>query len=66
MFSRKNELIIKTNEIPVDILKKHLLLFPYNMPKYFKDIPSTFVDEINRRIRSKKTVKSCSGFNKSF
>tara|TARA_Y100000114_G_scaffold20065_1_gene16120 strand:+ start:61 stop:744 length:684 start_codon:yes stop_codon:yes gene_type:complete len=62
MFNRKNELIIKTNEIPVNILKKHLLLFPYNMPKYFKDIPSTFVDEINRRIRSKKTVKSCSGF----
>ena len=48
MFNRKNELIIKTNEIPVNILKKHLVLFPYNMPKYFKDIPSTFVDD-NRR-----------------
>ena len=37
MFKRKNELVIKTNEIPVDILKQNLLLFPYNMPKYFKD-----------------------------
>ena len=51
MFKRKNELVIKTNEIPVDILKQHLLLFPYNMPKYFKDIPSTFMDDMRRRIR---------------
>ena len=56
MFKRKNELVIKTNEIPVDILKQHLLLFPYNMPKYFKDIPSTFMDDMRRRIRSKKMI----------
>ena len=59
MFKRKNELVIKTNEIPVDILKQHLLLFPYNMPKYFKDIPRTFKDDIRRRIKSKKTIRNC-------
>ena len=62
MFNRKKEIVIKTNEIPIDILKKHLVSFPYNMPKYFKDIPSTLIDNLKRKIRSKRTIKSCSGF----
>ena len=46
----------------MDVLKNFLLTFPHNLPKYFKDIPANFVDEQKRPIRSKKTVKSCSGF----
>ena len=62
MFRKNKDIIIQTNEIPVDILKKFLLTFPHNMPKYFKDIPSHFFDNQKRQIRSKKTIKSCSGF----
>ena len=56
------DIIIKTNQIPVKILKQFLLTFPHNIPKYFKDIPSNFFDNKNRQIRSRKTVKTCSGF----
>jgi len=62
MFKKNKDIIVQTNEIPVDVLKNFLLTFPHNLPKYFKDIPANFVDEQKRPIRSKKTVKSCSGF----
>ena len=62
MFKRNKDIIIRTNEIPVDILKNFLLTFPHNMPNYFKDIPSTFFDNKKRPIRSNKTIRSCSGF----
>jgi hypothetical protein len=63
MFFKNNKnIIIKTNQIPVKILKQFLLTFPHNIPKYFKDIPSNFFDNKNRQIRSRKTVKTCSGF----
>ena len=62
MFNRNKDIVIQTNEIPVDILKNFLLTFPHNMPKYFKDIPATFFDNQKRPIRSKKSVRSCSGF----
>ena len=59
---KKKKLIIKSNTIPIDILKNHLLSFPHNFPKYFKDIPKSFFDQQNRKIRSMTTVRSCSGF----
>ena len=62
LFKKNKDIIVQTNEIPVDVLKNFLLTFPHNLPKYFKDIPANFVDEQKRPIRSKKTVKSCSGF----
>ena len=62
MFKRNRDIIIQTNEMPVEVLKNFLLTFPQNLPKYFKDIPVNFFDEQKRQIRSKKTVKSCSGF----
>ena len=62
MFKKNKDIIVQTNEIPVDVLKNFLLTFPHNLPKYFKDIPANFFDEQKRPLRSKKTVKSCSGF----
>jgi len=62
LFKRNKDIVIQTNEIPVDILKNFLLTFPHNMPKYFKDLPTTFFDNQKRPIRSKKSVRSCSGF----
>ncbi len=63
MFKKNKNIIIQTNEIPVEVLKNFLLTFPHNLPKYFKDIPVNFFDEQKRqKIRSKKSVKSCSGF----
>ena len=41
---KKKKLIIKSNTIPIDILKNHLLSFPHNIPKYFKDIPKSFLE----------------------
>jgi|TARA_R100001530_G_C4266193_1_gene141859 hypothetical protein len=62
LFKKNKDIIVQTNEIPVDVLKNFLLTFPHNLPKYFKDIPANFFDEQKRPIRAKKTVKSCSGF----
>ena len=61
-FKKKKNIIIRTNEIPTKILKEFFVTFPKNMPKYFKDIPKNFFDHQNRRIRSKTTVRTCSGF----
>tara|TARA_R100001132_G_C3236986_1_gene69264 strand:- start:45 stop:743 length:699 start_codon:yes stop_codon:yes gene_type:complete len=61
LFKKNKDIIVQTNEIPVKILKNFLLTFPHNLPKYFKDIPTSFFDEKKRQIRSKKSVRSCSG-----
>jgi|TARA_B100001094_G_C17873113_1_gene643090 hypothetical protein len=62
MFVREKEIIVQSNVIPTKILKNHLVSFPHNLPKYFKDIPSSFFDNQKRRIRSKTTIRTCSGF----
>lgn len=61
MFFKNNKVIIQSNIIPINILKKFLLSFPNNMPTYFKNIPRHFED--NGIIWKKnKTIKTCSGF----
>ena len=44
-FKKHKDIVIRTNEIPKDILKNHLLTFPNNIPHYFKEIPTKFIDE---------------------
>jgi len=61
MLFKKNKVIIQSNVIPIDIVKNFLLSFPYNMPKYFKNIPSHFEDN-GRMWKKNKTIKTCSGF----
>jgi len=61
-FKKHKDIVIRTNEIPIDILKNHLLTFPNNIPHYFKEIPTKFIDEKKRPVRSIKTLRTCSGF----
>ena len=62
IFNKKKEITIQTNGVPVHILKNFLLSFPSNIPKYFKDIPKSFFDNQKRKVRSRTTIRTCSGF----
>jgi len=62
MFKKNKDIIIRTNEIPINILKNFLLSFPDNVPSYFKNIKSVFFDHKKRPIRCEKNIKTCSGF----
>ncbi|MEK9994531.1 MAG: hypothetical protein VW646_07200 [Hydrogenophilales bacterium] len=62
LFEKNNDVLIRTNHIPINILKNHLLTFPNNIPNYFKNIPSKFLDSKGRFIRTQRTLKTCSGF----
>ena len=48
---------IRSNKIPLNIVKNHFLTYPKNLPSYFKDIPNLF----NSKNPLSKTPKSCSG-----
>jgi hypothetical protein len=58
MFNFKNELNIKSNLIPIKILKNYFYIYPNNLPKYFKNIPTT-LPHFNLKDH---TVRTCSGF----
>ena len=62
IFNKKKEITIQTNDVPVHILKKFIVPFPSNIPKYFKDIPKSFFDNQKRIVRSSTTIRTCSGF----
>ena len=62
LFKKNKSIIVRTNEIPINILKNFLLSFPNNIPSYFKNIPSKFMDRKKRLLRSQKTLRTCSGF----
>lgn len=57
----KKKLLIYSNRIPPDILKKFIVTFPFNMPQYFKKIPRTC--PVSKIISpGNGTIKTCSGF----
>ena len=62
LFKKNKEVIIRTNEIPTNILKNYILSFPNNIPSYFKNIPTKFLDQKRRPIKTQRTIKTCSGF----
>lgn len=62
MFFKNNKVIIQSNEIPINLLQNFLLDFPKNIPSYFKSIPRTFYDNLNRPLKNKKNLRTCSGF----
>lgn len=61
-FKKQTNLIIDSEKIPFKELKKHVLKYPNNLPSYFSKIPSKFLDEKNRVINYKKSLKTCAGF----
>ena len=56
--NNNKKLEIYSNDIPVEFLKNFFKIFPYNLPNYFKNIPTKCPFS---KFRSDKTLKSCSG-----
>ena len=48
---------IRSNKIPLEILKNYFLTYPKNVPSYLKHMPKQF----NRKDPGTRTVKTCSG-----
>ena len=48
---------IRSNKIPLEILKNYFLTYPKNVPSYLKHMPKQF----NRKVPGTRTVKTCSG-----